>query len=426
MIHDNGVLDFVVPLVVVVPIGVMLVLASLRFVAEEERAWLGRMVFIALAIRVTMAILFSAWPDSRMFHEDAAGYEGVGMLLAAGWRHEAPPLLIAADHNQGYFYLCASIYYAIGGYRAAPSLVNCVIGALTIVGVYLVAREFFRPIIARRAAAWCALFPSMILWSAVALKDAVVTFLIVLAVLGCVRLKRRVTVLSLLLAIVPLALIQPLRFYMIYFVGFAIIASLGIERGGRLFTGVPKLVFLGGGALGLFVLVGLAGSAQAGLEFLDFERVSSFRYGMAVSANSGFAADVDISSPAKAVAFLPLGVSMLLLSPFPWQLTSMRAAFALPEMLVWWALFPSLIRGLRFALRERFASTSPILIFSATLTCAYSLVHGNVGSAFRQRAQIFVFLFIFCALGLYLKRCRRLGVDVNELLVEPPPPGASP
>jgi hypothetical protein len=53
-----------------------------------------------------------------------------------------------------------------------------------------------------------------------------------------------------------------------------------------------------------------------------------------------------------------------------------------------------------------------------TLTCAYSLVHGNVGSAFRQRAQIFVFLFIFASLGWYQKRCRQASVS-DQLLLTP-------
>ena len=46
----------------------------------------------------------------------------------------------------------------------------------------------------------------------------------------------------------------------------------------------------------------------------------------------------------------------------------------------------------------------------------YSLVHGNVGAAFRQRAQIFVLLFIFASLGTYVKTCRRRGIDSNLLL----------
>jgi hypothetical protein len=43
--------------------------------------------------------------------------------------------------------------------------------------------------------------------------------------------------------------------------------------------------------------------------------------------------------------------------------------------------------------------------------CAYSLVHGNVGSGFRQRSQVFVFLFMFTALGWFQKKCTEAGID---------------
>ena len=45
---------------------------------------------------------------------------------------------------------------------------------------------------------------------------------------------------------------------------------------------------------------------------------------------------------------------------------------------------------------------SPMLIFTAMLSVAYSIFQGNVGTAYRQRAQLLVFYFIFAAVGLVL------------------------
>jgi hypothetical protein len=95
---------------------------------------------------------------------------------------------------------------------------------------------------------------------------------------------------------------------------------------------------------------------------------------------------------------------------------------AAPETIYWWFLFPSLIRGLVHAVRRKLALTSPLVLFAVVMTCAYSLVHGNVGSGFRQRAQIFVILFIFASLGYYRKRCQRLGIDPDLLDVDRPAP----
>ena len=41
------------------------------------------------------------------------------------------------------------------------------------------------------------------------------------------------------------------------------------------------------------------------------------------------------------------------------------------------------------------------------LTLAYSVVQGNVGTAYRQRAQLLVFYFIFVAVGAVLLKEKR-------------------
>ena len=50
---------------------------------------------------------------------------------------------------------------------------------------------------------------------------------------------------------------------------------------------------------------------------------------------------------------------------------------------------------------------SPILIFTLMLSLAYSVFQGNVGNAYRQRAQLLVFYFIFVAVGYVLMLERR-------------------
>jgi hypothetical protein len=102
-----------------------------------------------------------------------------------------------------------------------------------------------------------------------------------------------------------------------------------------------------------------------------------------------------------------LGVVYLLFAPFPWQITSLRQSITLPEMVIWWASFPMLILGLWFAIKYRLRMISPVLIFTVMLTLAYSVVQGNVGTAYRQRAQLLVFYFIFVAVGFVLMKEKR-------------------
>jgi hypothetical protein len=284
--------------------------------------------------------------------------------------------------------------------------------------VYLLARRFFHVVVARRAALLVGFVPSMILWNSITLKDTLTTFLIILTLYSCVRLKDKVSLVNLLLTLLPVIAIQPIRFYMLYFLGIAVVVSLFFERGTKLITGVPKSLLVGGLVVVMIMIVGITSGAEEGASFLDLERVNQFRHGMADTANSGFAADVDISTPLGALAFLPIGVTYLLLAPFPWQYGTLRSLFAAPETIMWWFMFPAMITGLRFTLKKRFAAVSPIILFSFALIPGYALMHGNVGSAFRQRAQIFVFLFIFTAVGQYAKRLKRSGHDPDLLLTD--------
>jgi 4-amino-4-deoxy-L-arabinose transferase-like glycosyltransferase len=410
-------------LIPLLPIGLIGIIAIYGFtmrMPSQERDWLRNVLLCALAARLLAASLFAVIPETRVFHEDAAGYERIGMRIANGWLGQGPSVHVLDGHEQnfGFQLVCASIYYIFGTFPAAVSFFNAVLGTMTVLLVYNLARLFFHQLVAKRAALLVAFFPSMVLWSSIALKDPLMTFLIVLALSSCISLKRRFTAPALVGTVLSIAATLPIRFYMLYFLGFAVLSSIVIERGARSVAGIYKLTALAGLLIVLIAISGVGARAQEGVEYLSLERVSTFRKGMADTAHSGFANDVDISTARGVIAFLPIGVANLLLSPFPWQFTSARALLAAPETILWWLLIPSLWRGLRFAVRHRFAETSPILVFSLVLTLGYSLMQGNVGAAFRQRAQIFVFLFIFAALGLYEQRCKKHGIDSTLLLAD--------
>ena len=414
-------MDVAIPLLTWILLGAGAIYACSNRVRPGERAWVLQMLVIAFALRMAAATMFAIWPETRIFHEDAIGYELNGLYIARSWLGQVPPVPTASLQNFGWVYVVGAIDYVFGLFQVAASYFNALCGTVTVFLVYRLARQFFHPVVARAAMRLCALVPSMVLWSAIALKDPLVTLLIVTSLSGCVALKRRFSVGALIATVLPIVLVQPIRFYMVYFLLLAVVMALVLDRGAKVLSGVPKQIVVIGGMALLLVATGLAGRAEQGAEMMSLSRASTFRHGMAVTAHSGFADDADVSTPLRALAFLPIGMSVLLFGPFPWQFTSMRALLAAPETIVWWAMIPSLVRGLRFALRTQFGRISPVALFTGTLTIAYSLVHGNVGSGFRQRAQIFVFLFIFAALGWYKNRCRHLGIDERHLLVEPSP-----
>ena len=46
----------------------------------------------------------------------------------------------------------------------------------------------------------------------------------------------------------------------------------------------------------------------------------------------------------------------------------------------------------------------PIVVFTVTLTLAYALTQGNIGTAYRQRTQVTMFFFLFMGVGIELRR----------------------
>jgi hypothetical protein len=158
------------------------------------------------------------------------------------------------------------------------------------------------------------------------------------------------------------------------------------------------------------VLAGLGVSYYAGRQFeqyANFRSLQAMRQDASHSAASGFGEDIDVSTPEGALSAIPIGLLYLFLAPFPWQYSSLRSMITLPEMTIWWGSLPFLVFGLWFTIKHRLREVAPILIFLTVLTISYSIIQGNVGTVYRQRAQLLIFYFLFVAVGFALFKEKR-------------------
>ena len=157
--------------------------ALARTVAPAERDWFMKLLIGAFAIRVAAATMFALFPETRVFHEDAEGYENSGMMIAAGWVGRGVPVPSGAFqlYNYGYIWVSAFANAFFGIARVSPSYLNVLIGTALLVFSYRLARKFFHVRVARMGALLLAFYPSMILWSSLAVKDPVVTLCILVA-----------------------------------------------------------------------------------------------------------------------------------------------------------------------------------------------------------------------------------------------------
>ena len=327
----------------------------------EEKTFLFRLFLVALVVRIMIATVIYLGNMQEFFGGDANTYHLFGESLNQSWHgddyHSSryAAFIQSGAGAWGMLYIVAGVYEMIGANMYAIQLINASIGASTAIVVYYVSQSLFdNTRVAKLAALLVAFFPSLILWSSQALKDALIILSLALCIMATIRLMEKITARYILVLGVCLAGLLSLRFYIFYMMAAAVAGSFVIGM-----KSADARSFLQ-----RFVAIGLIGMAFTWFGVIRFAAVQFERYGnlqmvqmsrmdQARNAESGFGKDVDVQTTEGALTVIPLGLLYLLFAPFPWQLASLRQSIALPEMLVWWAAFPLLVLGWWFALKHR-------------------------------------------------------------------------
>lgn len=391
---------------VILSTGVILILQKLDY----DTDFLIHIFLIGLLARILFGTIIHAFEATNFFGSDALNYDEFGVRLVDIWTGASTGEDVISQRASniggpgwGMNYLVGIIYLLAGKNMLAGQFVCAVFGAATAPLVYICSYDIFKSKkVGQIAAYMTALFPAFILWSSQMLKDGLNIFLLVLAMTMVLQMQKQFSFVKVAVLAFSLFGILSLRFYVFYMVAAAVAGSfiIGVE------SSVKTIVrgFVGILLVGLVLAyLGVLQTASGDLErYGSLERVQLSRLDLSRSANSGFGEDLDVSTPAGALAAMPIGFAYLMFAPFPWEISNLRQLITLPEMLVWWASIPLLVTGLWFTIKNKLRSSIAILLFTLMLTLAYSVFQGNVGTAYRQRAQIQVFLFIFIGVGTTL------------------------
>lgn len=376
----------------------------------ENRSFLLRIFFIGLILRSSLALIINLLELEEFFGPDALYYDWLAYILSGYWLGDIPgsyiDLIKIRDTSQsgwGMSYIVATIYFFAGRNMLAAQLFCSVLGAATAPVTYLCSKQIFSNNRVAKISGWIvALCPSLIIWSSQMLKDGIIVFLLMTSILSVIHLEKKYSLSYFAIMIVSLMGILSLRFYIFYMLVVAIVGCFAVGRPLNPLTIVRRMIVL--------LFIGLALTSLGGtrnftsdIENFNLDKVQQTRNDLA-RGNAGYAKDTDVSSTAGALTALPIGITYLMLAPFPWQMGNLRQAITLPEMILWWASMPFLIMGLIWSVKNRLRASVSVLLFTMMLTLAYSLYQGNVGSAYRQRAQIQVFHFMFIAVGYTLWR----------------------
>jgi hypothetical protein len=413
---------------------VVLILSSIALFVfrhyADDKDFITNIFLGALLLRLLFGLVIHIFQLQEFVGPDSFTYDYFGARMADVWAGRLSihdPLvnnaMVTSGPGWGMSYLVGGIYSVIGENMYAAQSFCAVFGAATAPMIYFCAGKIFHNNRVAKLSALCiTLFPALIIWSSQLLKDGLIIFLLVLAMTMVLQLQEKFNYASLALLIFSLSGIVTLRFYIFYMVVLAVAGSfiVGVSNTApAIARRTLILVFMG---LALTYL-GVIRNATIDFErFGSLERVQVSRLDLARSAESGLDESVDVSTAQGAILALPIGFAYLMFAPFPWQVSNFRQSITLPEVLLWWALLPLAVSGLWYTIRHRLRKAFPILIFGVMLTLAYSIFQGNVGTAYRQRTQIQVFMFIFIAVGWslyqekkenrkYLRQQRQAKID---------------
>ncbi len=375
----------------------------------------------AFVVRVIVALTLHYAGLSTRLAPDEDTYFQIGRALAFYWSGDAftAPGRLSSDEPFAYFYLNAFSYWLFGSI-VPLKIVNAFLGALVCHYAYAIAEALYGPKVGRRTALLVAFFPSLVLWSALNIRDVWILFLLVFLSWKSYQVVVGYSSLALAQVLGSIVLVNAFRPYLFLATAIPPVIAVSIGKRGQFTRNVTLAAIAGAAAI---FLAQQGAAAKALSSSFDLEALAERRRYLALGAGSAYEQTVDISTPEKALGFLPRGLIYFWFSPFPWQLRSALQLLSLPEMLLLYALTPAIIRGVAFTIRHRLREAMQPFLLTGFLTLAYALGSGNVGTLYRHRAQSLVFYLMFGAVGLDAEARRKIrsGAPLHTANAVPSP-----
>jgi len=357
-----------------------------------------RLIFVAaLVLRCGLAVVtYIKFPYGYFAPDEAAT-----VLAASNYLANTPSSPVA--HGQGWVFFNILVFRLFGSQPMLPRLWNCVVGAVTPLLGYALARGFGA---AARGARWTAFliafFPSLVLWSTLNLHDVDAYFMILIAFLITMRLQADLRWWHIVAVGLSICAMYLLRIFSDSALLIAVVSGLLVSR-----VRVPRsiAVRMAGAAAGAIV-VSIAGA-------LVFPRVGQLIYGrtglgrladirrsLASGARSAVDVDPGLQSLGGVLAFLPFALVDFFLRPFPWERGSSLNLLTRPEVVLYYLLLPLVILGIVVTVRKAAMRAIPSLVFLAITGVGYALVISNLGTIYRERDELLIVMFTFVGVAV--------------------------
>jgi Dolichyl-phosphate-mannose-protein mannosyltransferase len=411
----------------VVPLaaGLLLLLAVCHVVRPEDNRVARRVLRLSLAAFVAHAAIGIVINQSPTLIQylggDAVTYDQGARMIVAHWHDASVPLPPMGGGKEGFYYAVGGLYWIFGAYPIAGLALNAFFASALVPLLYDLTRRLVGPEAGWWAAVIVTVQPGFLVWTSQLLREAGVIFFLAVGLACTLRLAARASPRPALVLAIDLSLLFTFR------ADVGLVAAAGLAAGlilgrkhvaGALVTAVLVLGMVG-------VLVGAVGVGRAGYRAstkLTLQDVSAARANLAGTGASGFARAADVSTPARALGFLPTGLPSFLLGPFPWQIRNARQVLGALEALTVLTMAWFGWHGWRRARHDLGRRRLVLVLPAAALAVSLTLLIGNYGTVVRERLQLLVFVIPLVALGY---SSRRPGRDPRDAAISGSPTGAA-
>lgn len=347
----------------------------------------------------------------ELFGGDDATYHQGALAILGHWESGAA-LPDLPPGKEGFYFTLAGLYAVFGPYTSSGLVLNAALGAALVPLLSRLTGRLFGEAAARYVAPLVVLNPGLFFWSSLLLKEAAVLFLIVLAMYCAVGLSHRGSPAYVLGIACALTLLFTFRAPIALVLAAGLIAGVVLEAQ----PGKLAALVMTTSLLAIFILVlGVGASGFRSASSQNLQNANVVRHDLSTSAESGFDAQVDISTPLRAALYLPQGLLAFVLGPFPWKLQGFRQLLVLPDVLVWWLLIPTLWYGLRQGWKVVGRRILVMVLPALSTSILLSLVVGNFGTLVRERMQLVVLVIPLIALGFASRRQKVTSANVRAV-----------
>ena len=395
--YTNDLLGFASILVVIL----LTYFITLRFPA------ISKILLVALAIRVSLMLAghyLVMLPESDGDSEDFES--GAWMLAQGGFFYVWNYLTLPNPH--AFIWVIALIYSLIDRSILMIQSISIFFGIGCVILGWLTAKKLWDDRTAKKVAWMITLFPSLVLYSVLVMREVYIVFFILLSIYGVVSWAKNYSFKSILLAMI--GFIGGAFFHGAILVGaITFIVIVGISSLVRFYKSIINyrinLKVL------TFILLFLMSSALYLSNSIDVSYLGKFEEAANISnlmyltelntrGSASWPKWLIISSPYEMFYKVPIRGIYFVLAPFPWDVSKAKHLIPLFDAILYIYFIYLILQNRKVIWRD--PALRAILIILIAYILVFSIGVGNFGTGLRHRSK-FVVMFILLAAPLLKK-----------------------